>query len=184
MIADARNGGSITPRYAKRLDDLVGQGLLSINTHTVVTTQNYDAGTCRCTITTDPVIPVLPPFDHVFFATGVRSSIDNLALLKSLSRQHPIKTSYGLPCLTDDLQWSDDVPLFVTGRLAGLQLGPGAGNLEGARLSAERISWAVEHFLERTKGRNTTGHGDAQVWNDYLAGVGSKFSNLGLDNSA
>lgn len=54
-----------------------------------------------------------------------------------------------MPCLTQDLAWAKDVPLFVAGRLAGLRIGPDCGNLEGARVSAERISWAVEEILER-----------------------------------
>lgn len=45
--------------------------------------------------------------------------------------------------------WNDDVPLFVTGRLAGLRLGPGAPNLVGARIGAERIAWNVEDVLRR-----------------------------------
>lgn len=39
------------------------------------------------------------------------------------------------------------MPLFATGRLAALRLGPGAPNLEGARLGAERIAWGLEEVL-------------------------------------
>ena len=31
----------------------------------------------------------------------------------------------GIPCLTDDLMWNEEVPLFFTRRLARLKLGPG-----------------------------------------------------------
>ena len=65
-----------------------------------------------------------------------------------------------MPCLTDDLAWAKDVPLFVAGRLAGLRLGPDCGNLEGARAGAERIAWAVEEVLER--GRDGGGEGGDQ----------------------
>ena len=57
-----------------------------------------------------------------------------------------------MPCLTQDLGWKDDVPMFVTGRLAGLRTGPDCGNLEGARVGAERIAWAVEEWMEEWKG--------------------------------
>lgn len=43
--------------------------------------------------------------------------------------------------------WNEDVPLFFTGRCAGLRLGPGAANLAGARMGAERIAWKVEELL-------------------------------------
>lgn len=45
--------------------------------------------------------------------------------------------------------WAKDVPLFVARKLAGLRIGPDCGNLEGARLGAERIAWAVGGVLER-----------------------------------
>jgi len=51
--------------------------------------------------------------------------------------------------LNEDLMWDDDVPLFVTGRLAGLRLGPGAPNLVGARVGAERIAWNVDDALKK-----------------------------------
>lgn len=41
------------------------------------------------------------------------------------------------------------MPLFVTGRLASLRLGPSAGNLAGARAGAERIAWSIEDILGR-----------------------------------
>lgn len=43
------------------------------------------------------------------------------------------------------------IPLFLTGRLASLRLGPGAGNLEGARMGAERIAWALNEILDSTQ---------------------------------
>jgi hypothetical protein len=54
----------------------------------------------------------------------------------------------GHPCLTDDLQWSEDIPLFITGKLAGLRLGPGAENLECVRAGAERVVWRIEELRE------------------------------------
>ena len=61
--------------------------------------------------------------------------------------------------MTQDLAWAKDVPLFVAGRLAGLRIGPDCGNLEGARVGAERISWAVEDILERQQDRDSEAEG-------------------------
>lgn len=63
-----------------------------------------------------------------------------------------METVGGLPCLTDDLTWKEDMPFFVTGRLAGLRLGPGAGNLEGARMGAERVAWKIGEFVRAGAG--------------------------------
>lgn len=46
----------------------------------------------------------------------------------------------GMPLLTADLEYQRDVPLFVTGTYAGLQIGPAAGNLGGMRDSSDRIA--------------------------------------------
>jgi hypothetical protein len=52
-----------------------------------------------------------------------------------------------MPRLTDDLMWSGEALPFVTRRLASLRLVPGAGNLEAARIGAERIAWKVGELL-------------------------------------
>lgn len=64
-------------------------------------------------------------------------------------REHGMKTVGGLPCLTHDLMWKEDIPMFFTGRLAGLRLGPWAANLEGARQGAERVAWKVAELIEQ-----------------------------------
>jgi hypothetical protein len=46
----------------------------------------------------------------------------------------------------------EDIPLFLTGGLAGLRLGPGAGNLAGARQGAERIAWKIDELLGTSQG--------------------------------
>lgn len=97
-----------------------------------------------------PPIPNLPrDIDYIYYATGIQSNVEDLSFLSPLREMSPVEVIGGMPCLTEDLAWAKDVPLFVPGRLAGLRIGPDCGNLEGARVSAERISWAVEETLER-----------------------------------
>lgn len=81
--------------------------------------------------------------------------------------------------------WSDDVPLFVTGRLAGLRLGPGAPNLVGARVGAERIAWNVEDVLWKLgRGRRGDEKGDGERESgdeklmEYAAGRMNRFDSL------
>jgi hypothetical protein len=75
--------------------------------------------------------------------------------------------------------WNDDVPLFVTGKLAGLRLGPGAPNLVGARIGAERIAWNVEDVLKKLgtlKGRRRE-EGEEEM-EAYTAARDNRFDGL------
>ncbi|PGH02250.1 hypothetical protein AJ79_07699 [Helicocarpus griseus UAMH5409] len=151
MIKTARNGGSITPRMHKVLKQHVAHKKLSICTHTTIASKYYDPVSGTWQLDTTPPMPDLPRIDYIYFATGVSSNVAELPLLGSMNRDHPIEIKQGLPCITEDLTWKHDIPLLVTGRLAALQLGPGAANLEGARLGAERIAWTLERALGRAK---------------------------------
>lgn len=150
MINSARGGGSITPRFAKILNGHVSSGKLTIHTNTTLKSVSFeDHGTdSHWRLATVPVHPDTPRFDHVYFATGVQSDISQLPYMSPMLETHPIDILEGLPVITEDMMWREDVPLFVTGKFAALRLGPGAGNLEGARIGAERIAWAMEDILK------------------------------------
>lgn len=147
MIKTARDGGSVTPRMLKVLKQHVARKCLSIHTNTQIISKNFGPVSRTWKLETTPPIPDFPAIDYIYLATGVRANVAELPLLASMNRDHPIEIKQGLPCITEDLMWKQDVPLFVTGRLAALRLGPGGPNLEGARLGAERISWALETVL-------------------------------------
>lgn len=152
IILKARNGGSIPPRFFKKLQTHVASGALSIHTHMTIKDQLWNAQHKTWRIDTSPSIPDLPgTVDYIYYATGVQPDVKNLPFLSPLREKAPIDIIGGMPRLTNDLAWADDVPLFVAGRLAGLRIGPDCGNLEGARVGAERISWAVNERLERQR---------------------------------
>lgn len=117
-------------------------------------------------------IPVhLPPIDYIVSATGAAPNLPTQPFLQAFqSSAGPIKHSNGLPLIDDDLQVvcerrnpspahgtrsskCDDSapPLFVLGALAGYQLGPGAGNLGGAREGAERIARRLESIWKEDR---------------------------------
>jgi len=188
MITQARNGGSITPRYRKILDAHVASGKISLHTHTSLESVSWDSPSKTWTSITTVPPTTLPTIDHIIFATGIQSNIHTIPFLQSLQQQHPIQTIGGLPCLNEDLMWNDDVPLFVAGRLAGLRLGPGAPNLVGARIGAERIAWNVEDCLKklgRRKGSDDHGVGEEngnEEMEAYAAGRDNRFGSLvGVD---
>lgn len=175
---EARNGGSITPRFSKKLKAHVQAGRAHVHTETTIASQRYCDKSCLWTIETQPSIAELPFFDHVYFATGTHLDARELGCLQTVHRKYPIETHGGLPALTDDLKWCDEVPLFVTGKLATLQIGPGAANLEGARLSAERIAWAIEEMLDDSSGAAKMYTASQSQKHGYFAGIGSRYDQL------
>jgi hypothetical protein len=89
--------------------------------------------------------PAPPPLTSTSSTPIPRTSLPHLTTSPLLSREHSI------PYLSDTLQVrlpphdeGNDLPLFLTGALAALQLGPGAANLAGARMGAERVAWGLE----------------------------------------
>ncbi|QDS73656.1 hypothetical protein FKW77_002506 [Venturia effusa] len=147
MILHARMGGSLTPIYHKKLKGHIANGKLSMHTHTKIASQEWDPDQKTWTVTTSPPIEGLPEFDYIYHSTGIQTSISTLPYLQTILEKYPIHDCSGLPCLTEDLMWNEDVPLFFTGKTAGLRLGPAAANLAGARSGAERIVWKIEDLL-------------------------------------
>ncbi|KAF7192450.1 hypothetical protein HII31_06225 [Pseudocercospora fuligena] len=128
-------------------------------------------------------------FHFIYFATGIQSDFQTLPYLQNLLKAYPVESYDGLPALTEDLMWREDVPLFMTGRFAALRVGPGAANLEGARLGAERIVWGLQEVLGKCQDGigGTEGCGDEEeverpeeLSGEYrfAAGIGSRFESL------
>jgi len=149
-----------------------------VHTDTTIVSQQYEEGTGCWTIQTEPPVQSLPHFDHVYFATGAHIDVKQLDMLQTMNQRYPIESYGGIPALTDDLMWQEDVPLFVTGKLATLQIGPGAANLEGARLCAERVAWGVEEVLQRSNDGVESVQDLQGVNESWTAGIGSKFARL------
>lgn len=145
-ILQARNGGSINPPFAKILRSHIMASRLNLLTHTTIADKQFSPLTKTWSVSVTPTAD-LPPIDYIVYCTGKANDVNKIPYLEPLRQEYPIETETGFPCLTHDLAWSDEVPLFVTGQLAALRLGPGAGNLEGARESAERVVWGLEAWL-------------------------------------
>lgn len=197
IVREARGGGSVTPAFLKKVKPHIARGQLKLFEKTVVTeaifTEANDGGGVW-SIETDPPIADLPHIDYIYFATGIQSDCATLPCLKSMLKDYPIEGIGGFPCLNEDLMWKDDIPLFVTGRLAALQLGPAAPNIGGARVGAERIALAVDEFLRPESKRSQPSDrksflieedivhtrqrdGGVRLF-DYASGTGNKYSGL------
>ncbi|TIA60932.1 FAD/NAD(P)-binding domain-containing protein [Aureobasidium pullulans] len=171
QIKQARGGGSITPRYHKLLKQHISAGKVCLHTQTTIRSSSFTDG--FWTLETNPPVD-LPSIDYIYFATGIASDFKSLPFLQTINQKFPIESHGGLPSLTDDLMWRDDVPLFVTGRLAALRLGPGAGNLAGARSGAERIAWAIADVIPKER---HWGNEDDLTYN-FKTGTGGRYCSL------
>lgn len=71
--------------------------------------------------------------------------------MNSIMEEYPIDIVGGFPCLTDNLQWTDDLPLYMVGKNASLRIGPTSANLDGARTGAERVGWKIQEDLAKER---------------------------------
>lgn len=131
MVRDARGGGSITPEYKKILQSHESRKCLSTHTETQITGADWDEKSQTWEVETEPMIEGLPRVDYVVYATGLEVGFKGIPCLRDLLEENEVRCVGGMPRLTDDLMWNEEVPLFITGRLASLNLGPGAGIWRG-----------------------------------------------------
>ena len=131
----ARNGGSITPSYAKLLRHYQDQGRLHILDCTVVTAAAWEpvnggdrrqwqievveerrgkgqAGSVASTLTAD----------YIIAATGAAPRFSDVPFLSAIAGKHSVAEHGGLPALSDSLQYGS-LPLFFTGAFSALQVG-------------------------------------------------------------
>jgi cation diffusion facilitator CzcD-associated flavoprotein CzcO len=189
LIGEARGGGSITPIFHKKLVEHQAVGRLVLQPFTRLTaakfTHLHENGADHggyWEAETDPPMANLPLFDFIYFATGMSPDFESFPCLRNMITQHPVDHHGGLPCVNNRLMWNDDVPLFVTGALAGLRVGPGAGNLGGAKIAAERIGLEIERMgLGRSDAKDgrEDEEGEEMAYM-YSVGLGNKFRSLSL----
>lgn len=130
MIKEARNGGSVTPFYSKLLKELVASGRLEILEETSVRsakwyTTSRERGNWSLEIESKREgsnTLLLESIDYLVLSTGSQMEFDKLPFLDSMLNSHPIEIVGRYPVLTNDLQWSEKVPMFVIGAYAMLQV--------------------------------------------------------------
>lgn len=181
IIKTARGGGSLTPIYHKIIKKHVSAGKANLITSTSIVDARFEQGQGqdggKWHIVTNPPVD-LPPMDFMYFATGIQTDFTSLPYMQTMLRKHPVQGFGGFPCLNDDLAWRDDVPLFMVGRLAALRLGPGAANIGGAMVGAERVSWAIEDILRRWQPEAESG---SATMEEYLKGHTNMYSTLACE---
>jgi cation diffusion facilitator CzcD-associated flavoprotein CzcO len=138
MLDDARGGGSMPVWAERELRHLHRGGRLNLREGVGVDLLvPVDDGVAVCT--RDGVAVA----DQIWLATGSIPDVGADPALADLAARCPVALHDGLPELRADLGWATTA-VHVAGALAGLQVGPIAGNLAGHRQAAERIvaAWA------------------------------------------
>ncbi|GAA6002705.1 hypothetical protein JCM10207_007636 [Rhodosporidiobolus poonsookiae] len=159
QIHAARNGGSVNPQFLRVLQKHAKSGRLDLRTLTEVTSAAYDGERAkwRFEVLTrpdakvlakadpalgpvEPTAAVIEDVDYLVSSTGSMIDLTGVAFIQPILKSHPVELVRGLPNLTADLQWNDELPLFLMGAYSMLELGPDALNLSGTRAGAERIA--------------------------------------------
>ena len=79
-------------------------------------------------------------FDRIVLGTGSAPDCLAIPLVAAIHAKWPIDIIGGYPAVEQGLRWSPEVPIYVTGGLASLRVGPTATNLMGARQCASDIA--------------------------------------------
>ncbi|CAO1626693.1 unnamed protein product [Sympodiomycopsis kandeliae] len=85
--------------------------------------------------------------DYIVTASAFMPNFSALPWMSQVARQYPVRQEGGLPLLTEHLQYGQ-LPLFVVGMYAGLQIGPAAGNLGGIREGADRVVTQLQTLIQ------------------------------------
>lgn len=88
---------------------------------------------------------ILNDIDYLVCSTGFKMDFNALPFLSTLLRSHPLEVVGGYPVLTEDLQWSDKLPVFVVGAYAMLQVS------YCSSLVSNRIEKLIRKFSSFTK---------------------------------
>lgn len=139
IVREARGGGSVNPAFHAVLKRLEQRGILDLRTFSTVTSATWDPARRKWALVLssfrpDPIADAklaapreqtrteLADVDYVVCSTGSAMSFDQLPFLAPLRASHPIEVIGGYPNVTKDLQWGDELPAFVVGAYAMLEV--------------------------------------------------------------
>jgi hypothetical protein len=130
----AERSGSVPSDELRALHGAAAQGRIEVHERCVVKRVRWVGGRCEALLGGET-----RHVDRVWLATGHDFNVTSEPLLDELCRTHPTRIVCGLPVLDAGCRWPGTT-VHLMGALAGLQLGPVARNLAGARMAAERVA--------------------------------------------
>lgn len=141
VLKQARDGGSVPPIYMREVEHAQDSGtLVRVVGEARVVSENSN-GQSMVTINGDDEEFCI---DDIVLACGLEPDCRQNPVVKSVLDNWPIPIEGGLPSITEDLRWKDNLSLYVVGGLGALNSGPAAGNLMGIRSAAQLVSNALE----------------------------------------
>jgi len=134
LLETARNGGSMTPSVMTKLRQQQHQGKVILSPHCEVEQAVWQENHWQVHCNNGQCLNV----DRIWLGTGHQTNVEEYPLLSLLRERYPIKVINGLPVLDSHLRWRG-CELFMMGAYAGLQVGPVARNIAGARMASNLI---------------------------------------------
>ena len=145
-LANAKNGGSMTPELQKELEKGKETGCFTLYEETDIQYAYFDETIQKWEVLFKGYSGEegLFYYDVIWCATGTKPDITSeKSIFKGLSEEMEI-VGGKLPKLTNELRIKEGINAFVLGQLAGLILGPGSLNLMGGRAGAARVAEALK----------------------------------------
>lgn len=142
LIKSTRGGGSVTPEIFSKFQKQVKNNQISFFEEAEISSLREEDELIQALITNKTTQETFSQlFDVVVLATGREFSLtnDSESLLHKFYNEYPIPTYEGFPILTSSLRWNAEIPFYVMGAYASLEIGPDALNLMGGRNAASRI---------------------------------------------
>ena len=165
LLQDARLGGSIPPEILKDLlhcsEEEASNGL-EVKEEVEISNVHWNGHELRVTLDDGSDTE---GYDMIWLATGCENHLDSYSVFSHLRDVLPVDVVNGLPVLDKRLSWrrpheeaTDESTwkmmarkrLWCMGALAGLELGPDALNLIGARQGAVRVATAIRYDMMDT----------------------------------
>ena len=138
QVKGARNGGSLTPAILTKLRKLKAENRVVFHEQCQVQSLIWSNHEWTVQCEGGEIVKC----DRIWVATGSQLNIQQHPLFRNVLEECPIEVVQGFPVLDEQLCWKG-CPLYVMGGFAGLQVGPIARNLSGARMASERITAGI-----------------------------------------
>jgi len=156
QLKDIRDGGSVPKMYMKQLKKYEKQmtywvGQVEYDCQNDLA-QEHNEGDDNIK-TTIRYQGDYHQFDRIILACGVTPDCASNPFVSNILKKWKLPIYEGFPDITEDLQWKESTnstkqnrtpSIFVSGAMAGLQVGPDAGNLMGMRRAATTIASALD----------------------------------------
>jgi lysine/ornithine N-monooxygenase len=127
ILQEARGGGSVNPEFYAILKDHQTSGRLDLRNQTELVGSSWDTEKEVWDLrikTKGKEEERVEDVDYIICATGSTLDFEQLGFLEGIRRDYPMEMVRGYPRITQDLQWNDELPLFVVGAFAALEVRP------------------------------------------------------------